>query len=59
MDNAPRKSRLRLVKDEAGESPDLLAITPEAPPLKSALARRLSAFADDLDAQIALLLSQD
>ena len=48
---------LRLVKDEAPENTIVPAENVQKP--KSAFARQMTSFADDLDAQIALLLAQD
>lgn len=57
MDRTSKKPMLSLVKDEPSEK---TRVSPEiAPKPKSLLARQLNTFADDLDAQIALLLAQD
>lgn len=57
MDTTSKKPVLQLVKDEPCETPPLTTEAVLKP--KSAFARQLTSFADDLDAQIALLLAQD
>ncbi|MBC7530004.1 MAG: hypothetical protein H7318_00390 [Oligoflexus sp.] len=57
MDTTSKKPVLHLVKDEACETAPQTGEAAIKP--KSAFARQLTSFADDLDAQIALLLAQD
>ncbi|WP_176736382.1 hypothetical protein [Oligoflexus tunisiensis] len=57
MENTERKSRLRLVKANEDQTADERHEQPQTEQLKSAFAKQVNGFADELDRMIATILN--